>query len=598
MGPGPGVMEPDENFCLRWNDYEKKYAETFRTLREDDHFADVTLACEGAAVKAHRIILCACSGYFSQLLRTIHPTQHPVLLLSDVRPNDLTSLMDFIYFGQVNITQDSLQSFLKIAEKLKIKGLCERTLLQPDPAIHQAVAITLPIKDEKKPVGAGQGTPSSGQGLLQHQNFESLLGRSPGTFIQTDPNGQQVVSMAGPGHQAPLSGLRHQTVTSAAPPAHSGSPKYTGGPGGGPGGRGLTRPAEQQYMIISSPKKAKYSIAGGQHASILRNQLVTKDLVSGNNVEVKSEPLSMIGGAPGHHEEVPSSEASVSVTEFISSDLLPPLPHGMGSQFMFPPEGCSSGDPGAIAPPPAALVTIQPDKDYSQPPGQPVASRTQVVSVSVEGGQPQPIHSPTTPTHIRPGHVSQEDPEPQDLGVGGLSTSGISSHSSPDTPGKKERNSRKQCPYCQKDFHEMSLKRHIKDVHFKNQNTYVICPQCCKQYASQNSLYSHLNRVHGVKKDDIQLQLQGGVMDRGESNHSADTGQAKYEPSLDTSHDSGILRQTQGNHDLLVRGGHDHDQGIIVRHGGSTEQIIVHRAQSDNNHDGIMDLAQHSDHSN
>ena len=53
----------------------------------------------------------------------------------------------------------------------------------------------------------------------------------------------------------------------------------------------------------------------------------------------------------------------------------------------------------------------------------------------------------------------------------------VSSHSSPDTPGKKERNSRKQCPYCHKDFHEMSLKRHIKDVHFRNQNTYVICPQ-------------------------------------------------------------------------------------------------------------------------
>ena len=68
--------------------------------------------------------------------------------------------------------------------------------------------------------------------------------------------------------------------------------------------------------------------AGGQHASILRNQLVTKDLVSGSNVEVKSEPLSMIGGAPGHHDEVPSSESQVSVTEFISSDLLPPLSHG------------------------------------------------------------------------------------------------------------------------------------------------------------------------------------------------------------------------------------------------------------------------------
>ena len=64
---------------------------------------DVTLACEGHAVKAHRIILCACSGYFGHILRTINPAQHPVLLLSDVRPNDLTALMDFIYFGQVAI---------------------------------------------------------------------------------------------------------------------------------------------------------------------------------------------------------------------------------------------------------------------------------------------------------------------------------------------------------------------------------------------------------------------------------------------------------------------------------------------------------------
>ena len=230
---GPQVVE-DENFCLRWNDYEKKYAETFRTLREDDHFADVTLACEGHAVKAHRIILCACSGYFSHILRTIHPTQHPVLLLSDVRPCDLTALMDFIYFGQVNITQDSLQSFLKIAEKLKIKGLCERTLIQPEPPLHQAVAITLPIKDEKK------------VGLAGHGGLESLLGRSAGPYMSD--SGQQVTSMS----QQSLPPMRHSLNT--APPAHQ-SPKHGSN-------RGTTRPAQpEQYMIISpSAKKTKYSI--------------------------------------------------------------------------------------------------------------------------------------------------------------------------------------------------------------------------------------------------------------------------------------------------------------------------------------------------
>jgi hypothetical protein len=73
-------------------------------------------------------------------------------------------------------------------------------------------------------------------------------------------------------------------------------------------------------MIISSPKKAKYSLggAGGGHPSILRNQLVTsKDL---GGVEVKSEPT-MILSSSHHQEDVPSSVGSVSVAEFITSEV-------------------------------------------------------------------------------------------------------------------------------------------------------------------------------------------------------------------------------------------------------------------------------------
>jgi hypothetical protein len=75
-------------------------------------------------------------------------------------------------------------------------------------------------------------------------------------------------------------------------------------------------------MIISSPKKAKYSLgSAGGHPSILRNQLVTtKDL---GGVEVKSEP--MILSSSHHQEDVPSSVGSVSVTEFITSEVLTSL---------------------------------------------------------------------------------------------------------------------------------------------------------------------------------------------------------------------------------------------------------------------------------
>lgn len=511
----------DENFCLRWNDYEKKYAETFRTLREDVHFADVTLACEGHTVKAHRIILCACSSYFQNILKSIDSAKHPVLLLSDVRLGDMTALMDFIYFGQVNITQDSLQSFLKVADKLKIKGLCERgTLIPEGPPFHNT--ITIPMKDDKK---------NNNGSILPHTNFDTLLPRSPYLTEQPSSMSSQI-----------LSPIRHNAIISSAPPAHQ-SPKNTQA-------RGTTRPGEPQYMLISSPKKTKYSLGTGAtttgHPSILRNQLINKDL-AGSSVEVKSEPLLM--NSSHTQEEVPSSVASVSVTEFITTEgdlTLPPLSHGMSSQFMFTSDPAS--DPGAVAPAPATHVTIQPEKDTITSVSGSGYSATRVVSLSLG-------NNPTNQIDQNQSQGRLEDPEPKDLtpiqqvgnhSVGQGVISGLSS--SPETPGKKDRNSRKQCPYCNKDFHEMSLKRHIKDVHFRSQDTSVICPQCCKQYASQNSLYSHLNRVHGVKKDDLQMLT------------STVHGGAGGDP---------------GN--MLVRSGNQHNE--------STPE-------------GIMDLAQHSDHSN
>ena len=47
-----------------------------------------------------------------------------------------------------------------------------------------------------------------------------------------------------------------------------------------------------------------------------------------------------------HHEDVPGNVGSVSVTEFITSEgdlSLPSLPHGMSTQFMFPPDPSPAG---------------------------------------------------------------------------------------------------------------------------------------------------------------------------------------------------------------------------------------------------------------
>lgn len=65
-----GAMMSDlQHFCLRWNNYQSSITSAFENLRDDEDFIDVTLACDGKSLKAHRVVLSACSPYFRELLK-------------------------------------------------------------------------------------------------------------------------------------------------------------------------------------------------------------------------------------------------------------------------------------------------------------------------------------------------------------------------------------------------------------------------------------------------------------------------------------------------------------------------------------------------
>jgi hypothetical protein len=53
---------------------------TFQDLRDQTDFMDVTLCCEGEQVRAHKVILSACSVTFRHLLK-VNPAPNPVILL-------------------------------------------------------------------------------------------------------------------------------------------------------------------------------------------------------------------------------------------------------------------------------------------------------------------------------------------------------------------------------------------------------------------------------------------------------------------------------------------------------------------------------------
>ena len=60
--------DPEELFCLKWNDYQENVVSTLSELRAEEDFFDVTLACDGEQVRAHKLVLSCCSLFFRRYI--------------------------------------------------------------------------------------------------------------------------------------------------------------------------------------------------------------------------------------------------------------------------------------------------------------------------------------------------------------------------------------------------------------------------------------------------------------------------------------------------------------------------------------------------
>ena len=119
-----------EKFSLKWNDFQSTVSGSFRALRKEEEFFDVTLVSDDEKqMSAHKLVLSACSSFFKTILRKNTHT-HPLIYLSGVDSKNLGLVLNYIYEGEVNIWQEQLDNFLNLAQKLKIEGLLSQ--LQSD----------------------------------------------------------------------------------------------------------------------------------------------------------------------------------------------------------------------------------------------------------------------------------------------------------------------------------------------------------------------------------------------------------------------------------------------------------------------------------
>ncbi|KAL7648166.1 UNVERIFIED_CONTAM: hypothetical protein RMT77_000069 [Armadillidium vulgare] len=124
-------MCSETHFSLRWNNFGSTMTSALNKLQQLGDFVDVTLAVEGTQLRAHKVVLSACSPYFRNILKS-NPCQHPVIILREVDVEDLESVLTFIYEGEVNVSQPRLHTFMRLAEALQVKGLTEYHNEKPD----------------------------------------------------------------------------------------------------------------------------------------------------------------------------------------------------------------------------------------------------------------------------------------------------------------------------------------------------------------------------------------------------------------------------------------------------------------------------------
>lgn len=120
------MLQKSENmFDLKWNNFAAHLAELSTSFLQDTSLLDLSIQCGTEVVKAHKLVLSACSPWFREVISNMQASPSPLVVLWETNMEDMKSILSFMYNGEVQVQHDSLLSFLKLAGYLQVKGLTQ-----------------------------------------------------------------------------------------------------------------------------------------------------------------------------------------------------------------------------------------------------------------------------------------------------------------------------------------------------------------------------------------------------------------------------------------------------------------------------------------
>ena len=117
-------MASEEALHLSSSNFLQIHSKYYNELLESQEITDVTLACDGYEIGAHKTIISATSLFFREVIRkSKHP--NPYIYLKGVSKETLEAILKFMYNGEVTARSANLENLVNIGNELQIEGLME-----------------------------------------------------------------------------------------------------------------------------------------------------------------------------------------------------------------------------------------------------------------------------------------------------------------------------------------------------------------------------------------------------------------------------------------------------------------------------------------
>ncbi|BES94815.1 ZnF_C2H2 [Nesidiocoris tenuis] len=121
-------MENTKKCAIKWKKYLNNIQAFIRQVAASKQLTDVSIVCEDPEtgrflkLRAHKFVLCALSSYFSKYFANDDGNTSSIFM-QGIPYQYMTYLLDFMYFGEIQIPSKLLEKFLDYGNQLRVEGL-------------------------------------------------------------------------------------------------------------------------------------------------------------------------------------------------------------------------------------------------------------------------------------------------------------------------------------------------------------------------------------------------------------------------------------------------------------------------------------------